>query len=84
MTVNGSDKKFLFCNASGNPPPVITWIKEGDTSFRRDGETLPLNNIAKGDRGTYICTASNGIGQNATANATITVQCKYSFVILCN
>ena len=84
MTVNESDTKFLFCNASGNPPPVITWTKEGDTNFRRNGETLSLNAIAKDDRGTYICTASNGIGQNATANATITVQCKYFSVILCN
>ena len=77
MIVNESDSKLLYCNASGKPPAVITWTKEGDTNFRKTGEALLLSNVTKNDTGRYICTAFSGYGKNAAAYATVTVQCEF-------
>ena len=78
MIVNESDSNSLFCNANGNPSPDIIWTKEGDSNFRKTGNILYLTNVSKNDSGKYICTANNGIGQNATTNATVTIQCELS------
>ena len=74
-TVFETNFESLFCNASGEPPPEITWTKVGNSRFKHIGKTLTLANIEKNDSGVYICEARNGIRGYATATATILVLC---------
>ena len=67
----------LFCNATGNPLPDITWTKEGESSVQSTSETLDLTNLSSKDNGqVYICKVNNSLGFDE-ANATITVFCEY-------
>ena len=66
----------LYCNATGKPPPNITWTKDGSTTVLSQGEMYNLVNIQRQTAGGYICTAWNGVGQPNNATATVTVHCK--------
>ncbi len=37
---------------------------------------LTVGNVTKDDSGTFLCTANNGIGEPATAEAHLIVKCK--------
>ncbi|XP_011689368.1 PREDICTED: papilin isoform X5 [Wasmannia auropunctata] len=59
----------LKCIALGTPKPIVTWRKDttliGPSEKRRrillDG-SLQITNLYTYDRGTYVCTADNGLG----------------------
>ena len=77
QTVNETRDLRLSCNATGNPQPLITWSK----GLVRIGvplvdDALIVNNVNKSDSGVYQCSASNGIGRDAKASSTVTVNCK--------
>ena len=73
--VTEGENVTLFCNASGNPMPNITWTRVGgEKSY---GETLSLPHITRSEHGTLTCVASNGVEQPATASFNIDVQCEY-------
>ena len=66
----------LFCNATGNPQPIIAWTKQGSNTVLSTSETLTLTHLMRGDNGAvYICKAQNNVG-SAEANATIAVLCE--------
>ena len=65
----------LFCNATGNPSPNITWTKEGNNEHLGTGETLVItNSTTKSDGGVYRCTVNNGIGDAKSSSALVTPQ----------
>ena len=64
----------LLCNASGNPLPMVSWIKVGGNLITNKTE-LVFTNINRSDTGEYKCEASNLCG-NASETARIEVQCK--------
>ena len=70
----------LRCNASGDPHPNITWTKDGvpSSQFNASGYLLHLVNVQREDAGSYICTASDDFGNNATAIGIVNIRCKYS------
>ena len=70
----------LICNASGDPHPNITWTKAGvpASQFNASGYLLHLVDVQREDVGSYVCTASNGFGDNATAIGIVNIKCKYS------
>lgn len=57
----------LDCSASGQPPPTITWFKDGqpldpeidDRLVLFPNGTLSLSPVTKADSGKYMCTATN-------------------------
>ena len=79
-TVNESNPVLLRCEASGYPVPTITWTKDG-RQFQAAQRTVKIGQSRKSDAGRYVCTADNGVGQPKTAEAYVTVRCKYRHVI---
>ena len=68
----------LFCSATGNPQPNITWTKQGSNIVLSSSETLILTNLMRGDSGAvYMCKVQNILGSQEV-NATITVLCEYT------
>jgi len=72
----------LHCQAQGHPEPVLSWQKDGGTSFPaaddRRMDFLPaskvyvIRNAQPGDAGKYTCSAKNEAGfVNATAFVTV-------------
>ena len=75
----------LFCNATANPPPTLSWTKDGsplyDTqgiTFSGDNETLSIASINRSESGNYRCVARNGLGNDSSNPAKVDVQCKCS------
>ena len=68
----------LMCNVSGNPPPMVSWIKVGD-DMSTNGSELVFTNINRNQAGEYRCEASN-LCDNASETASIEVQCKSKIV----
>ena len=71
----------LSCNASGKPPPIITWTRIGDSKVFPQGSSVSIVNVTRpgipDNMIQYQCTASNGVWSPAKAVANITVHCKY-------
>ena len=61
----------IFCNASGQPQPKVTWLKAVGTLQK--GRTIVLKGaltiykVTKNDGGTYICKAENILGSVSVA-----------------
>ena len=77
----------LFCNADGNPPPTISWTRNGSPvnttinsriSFSEHKKNLTITDVNRTDSGEYRCVASNELGNDSSNNVTLDVQCKYS------
>ena len=78
--VTEGDNATLYCNATGNPVPNITWIKGGEVLLSHT-EMLAIAKISRSESGSYECLAWNGIGKNGSKSCTIDVHCKSSFII---
>ena len=70
-------KVVVTCKSTGNPKPSITWKrafrKMPSNSYTKHNGTLVIENITKGDSGSYQCSAQNLIGH---ANGVITIWVK--------
>ena len=85
VTIEERLSMTLFCNATGNPPPTLSWTKDGspinDTqgiTFSGDNETLSIASINRSESGNYRCVARNGLGNDLSNPAKVDVQCKCS------
>ncbi|CAH3026735.1 unnamed protein product, partial [Porites evermanni] len=73
---------FLSCNATGIPPPNITWTRVEDDGT--DSEPLlpvvdgkyATSNIQRNTNRTYRCTADNGVGAPFNRTVRLEAQCK--------
>ena len=52
-------------------------LNSGQTSV--EGLSLKLDNVGRHDAGIYMCTANNGVGQEASAEITVHIACKWFF-----
>ena len=73
QTVREGDETTFHCTATGNPTPVITWLKDGKTVASGENLTLTANTNHSGQ---YLCWAENGLGVNISASFDLDVQCK--------
>ncbi|OPJ77524.1 hemicentin-1 isoform B [Patagioenas fasciata monilis] len=60
----------LECKAAGNPPPLLTWLKDGVPVEVSDklrvssgGKKLEILNAAEADQGQYLCVATSVAGE---------------------
>ena len=74
VTVNETNPIVMSCDASGFPEPSLTWIKNGQVVAKV--KQLNIQRSNRSDAGMYVCTVSNGVGQDKAARVYITVQCK--------
>ena len=79
--MNETDDVKLFCNASGNPIPRITWSFLGDSVKMTPvaNETLILIRVNRAQTGSYRCTAANSDGKPAAADVKVEINCKSPF-----
>ncbi|XP_048659886.1 roundabout homolog 2 isoform X14 [Marmota marmota marmota] len=70
LAVDGT--ALLKCKATGDPLPVISWLKEGFTFLGRDSRasiqdqgTLQIKNLRISDTGTYTCVATSSSGETS-------------------
>ena len=73
----------LVCVATGQPPPNVTWVKEGDSGELRvtleQTEEEVVASVMVGEAGQYLCLASNGVGDPITAKVSLTLHYKPAF-----
>ncbi|CAH3163880.1 unnamed protein product, partial [Pocillopora meandrina] len=69
----------LSCNATGNPEPSISWVKDGfpinsnsRINFSQDNRLLTITNTSRTYSGEYRCVARNRVG-NDTSNSKVNV-----------
>lgn len=89
VTVKTGETVKLNCAATGDPPPEISWKKDGGNDFpaarERRMNVMPADhlffivNAKTSDMGVYSCAAKNPAG-TIIANATLTVLQEPSFV----
>ncbi|XP_047561044.1 hemicentin-1 isoform X2 [Lutra lutra] len=60
----------LECKATGNPPPVLTWLKDGvpvkpsdNIHTEAGGKKLEIRRVLEADRGQYVCVATSVAGE---------------------
>ncbi|XP_075372705.1 roundabout homolog 2 isoform X6 [Mycteria americana] len=70
LAVDGT--ALLKCKATGDPLPVISWLKEGFTFLGRDPRTsiqdqgtLQIKTLRMSDTGTYTCVATSSSGETS-------------------
>ncbi|KAK3857117.1 hypothetical protein Pcinc_036612, partial [Petrolisthes cinctipes] len=68
----------LECGADGNPPAAISWSRQQGhlpSGYQsEEGTSITFENVDRHIEGTYICTASNGIGTSSSASMTLEVK----------
>ncbi|XP_041428394.1 hemicentin-2 isoform X1 [Xenopus laevis] len=62
MVVNFLKRVVLECDVSGNPPPSVTWWKDGFL-LPIHGPKLQINSVSIDDEGVYTCVATNFAGE---------------------
>ena len=89
VTATEGNIATLYCNATGNPPPLISWNKDGfpignnsRISFPAGKKQLTITNVNRRDSGDYQCAAMNDIGNDTSTAATLSVQCKYGILYM--
>eukprot|EP00058_Branchiostoma_floridae_P006191 XP_002591679.1 hypothetical protein BRAFLDRAFT_80767 [Branchiostoma floridae] len=82
LSATVADSVSVQCVADGNPPPNITWSRDGTrlrsavhsvTSDMRTS-TVKLGNVRVNDSGKYVCQASNGVGRGASSSLVLTIR----------
>ena len=71
LTVNESNTAALFCSATGNPAPQVSWSRVSEQlpsnrSKVTSGGLMQIADVRLEDAGKYKCLARNILGQDET------------------
>ncbi|XP_049515695.1 hemicentin-1-like, partial [Dermacentor silvarum] len=74
LNVVKGDNLVLFCNVTGQPKPVVRWLRDGlplefrtGISLLQSGRSLNLSSLELSDGGKYVCIGTNNVGSAARA-----------------
>ena len=91
-TVREGNNVTLFCNATGNPRPSISWTINGSAvnitvhpriRLSADNKQLTVRNVKRTDSNhQYRCLANNSVDTITSDAASLNVQCEYDWMIL--
>jgi len=74
VTIVEGNVLYLFCEAEGNPTPLVTWRKSGRVLQNSISKTeLIIQDVSENDAGIYECEVSNSVG---TMTYTVEVRIK--------
>ena len=63
VTIVEGNVLYLFCEAEGNPKPLVTWRKSGNVLQSSISKTeLIIQDVSENDAGIYECEVSNSLG----------------------
>ena len=92
QTVREGDNVTLFCDATGNPKPTISWTIGGSSlnitvhprmSLSSYKKHLTVRNVKRTDsHHKYRCQANNSVEALTSDAASLNVQCEYDSMIL--
>ncbi|XP_065302130.1 hemicentin-1-like isoform X4 [Dermacentor albipictus] len=74
VNVVKGDNLVLFCNVTGQPKPVVRWLRDGlplefrtGISLLQSGRSLNLSSLQLSDGGKYVCIGTNNLGSASRA-----------------
>lgn len=84
--MEGQDVGFS-CEVKGNPPPSVTWTKDGQrlnitansrlfASSVNNSHNLTITDVHRSDAGQYRCVANNSVNTSTSSAAKLEVNCK--------
>ncbi|XP_066569261.1 hemicentin-1 isoform X1 [Amia ocellicauda] len=67
VTLNKGQRLALSCHAQGAPTPAISWTFNNkplpvSSPLEHGKSSVVIEKVSKGDAGTYVCVAENGVG----------------------
>ena len=71
QTVTENQSATFYCSVSGNPEPVVSWMKVGGSlakersKIKENGGNLEIKSSTFNDSGQYNCTAVNILGKES-------------------
>lgn len=71
QTVTENQTSTFYCSASGNPEPMVSWMKVGGslakerTKVNENSGSLQIRGTTYNDSGQYICTAVSVLGKDS-------------------
>lgn len=79
LVVGAGDTFTLTCNATGFPPPKVSWRRENNGLLPTGGvvakgNSITIYNATKEDRGIYYCIADNTVGKAAKKNVGVEIE----------
>jgi len=79
QTVTENQTATFYCSASGNPEPVVSWMKVGGSlakeraKINENGGSLEIRSTTYNDSGKYNCTAVSVLGKDSK-EATLVIE----------
>jgi len=78
LKVQLGDEVSLNCKGTGSPKPTVSWSRFGkkmpDGQDEIKTETIVFSDVTRKHSGTYVCSASNGHGKQATKQIQVIVE----------
>lgn len=68
----------LTCQATGNPPPMYQWYRDGEVVSGANLSYLYIHEVAPSDRGEYTCIATNQAGSVSSLPGLLLLEGEYS------
>jgi hypothetical protein len=84
VQVRAGDPVTLECRATGNPPPLIMWIRQGQEYPTSYSGIYTIEGVSKDDRGLYKCVAEQQTGQKLTAENYVNIFVDFDPTVICD